>query len=325
MRSVATPLKYLFDSYPRELSIPSRIGIARSWSELIRFVNSHNGRTNCFLTMFSYGRLKTPTRPEYASARIEFVPMDFDGLDPGIAESFKLHEWLLDHNVEHACSMSGGGVHVFIRTTGASVRIPAAALNGAQTTLEKRALGGAAPSLHIAPGQESFFGDVARCIRVPNTFNLKRRRWDEPLTATSFSALAESGPSALAQGAVELAPEEFVQPGAPLDIAEWDAEQYLPDRARWAAEQKLPREPGLGSGLEDTGVPVVVRNALLERLVGPNMNNDDRGRVIIHLYEQGYSLGEVLRFLRETLNPQKFHHAVYYERQPQRMYERYCR
>jgi hypothetical protein len=145
-----------------------------------------------------------------------------------------------------------------------------------------------------------------------------------PLTARSFEALTV----ALNNGGIEqftvrpvaVALDEFVQPGDPLDISAWDDEKFAPVRGA-----KMDSEPGLGNGLEDTGVLIEIRSPVVAALVKPDMRNEERFQVIMHLYEQGYSLGEVMRFLRENLSPEKFKHAVYYERQPQRVYQRYAR
>ena len=326
MKSLATPMLYLFDSYPREASVPQRLGILRDRAAVGRFVNEHNGRTHVYVSAFAYDRMRDTRKPDYASARIGFVPMDFDGLDDGIPEAFRMHNWLLDRGIEHACCFSGGGCHLFVRaTTPAKVRLASAVLNGAQMWLERSSLG-SGKSLHPTLGQESFFGDPARCIRVPNTWNPKRHRFDVPLTAGIFENLASASDykeaaNLVGRRQVSLDPREFVQEGESLDVSRWDEEKFLPPRAQWR-----PADLGeFASSDEDSGVPVEIRSPLIAQLIQPSMNNEDRGRVIFYLYENGYSLGEVVRFLREHLSPTKFHHAMFYERQPQRIWDNYVK
>lgn len=324
MKTIHAPIEYLFASFPREAATPFRCGMLRDMGELGSFINRHNGKTNVYTSVHSFTKLRAPGKPDFQSARIEFVPMDFDGVREGVADAFRLHNWLLDHGLEHAATFSGGGCHVFVRASPETAQFPAAALNGAQTWLEKVALAGAAPSVD----KDSFFGDPARVIRIPNTFNRNKGRYDVPLTARMFEELAaaveldaQAAAQAVAVRPIEIDALDFVQRGERLDISKWDNAAALPARGRWS-------ELDMGefkSSEVDTGVPVVIDNPLIQEMVGPLMDNETRGRVIIYLYEAGYSLGEVLRFMRQTLDPGKFKHMLYDERQPQRIWERFVR
>ena len=333
MKSLSVPMLYLFDDYPREKSTPYRAGVVRNRHEMFTFVNAHNGRTNVYLSCFAYAKLKDQTHPDYTSARIRHVPLDFDKEGPltpnstfetAVQEAFRVHNKLLDRGIEHAADLSGGGIHLFIRAVPEAPLRPAAALNGAQQWVEKALLGGIGASLD----KMSFFGDPARVIRVPNTLNRNKSRWCIPLTARTFEDLA-GGNGTMKEAAVRLAArpvevslEEYVYPGEPLDIAKWDSDLFLPIRSRYMDVHLSGEVPG---GDVDTGIEVVVRNVAIAEIVHPQMNNAERGVVIMELMEEGYSEPEIIRFLREHLSPEKFSHCLYSERQVQRMYERFVR
>jgi hypothetical protein len=288
---------------------------------MFQFINAHNGKTNVYLSCFHFKSMRTSNRPDYASAVVKWVPLDFDGLEHAIPEAFRLHNMLLDKGIEHCMDLSGGGLHVFVRATPEAVQSPAGALNGAQTWLEKAALGGAAQSVDKA----SFFGDPARVIRVPNTFNRNKGRWCVPLTQKTFEWLAggngeiKERAAILSERPVEVSLDEYVQPGEPLDISKWDSGLYMPARSRYR-DMKMS---GLEMDEEDSGVTVEIRNPLIASLVHAEMNNDQRGKVILFLMEDGFNQAEIIRFLREHLSPAKFQHCLYSERQVQRMYSRY--
>jgi hypothetical protein len=184
----------LFDDYPREVDMRTR-KVVKTKDQLQKYVKNTNGKSNLTTTVYGFRELKTKgNRCEYNTAIIPHFVMDFDvdqavrkeGMNPKEAgdlccrEVLLMSEHLEQNGWQHASWFSGGGFHIWVK-------------------LDKR---------YILPTEDMadllFSGRMIvnrwvkqfdfktldpvvsfrpdRHIRIPNTYNFKRKLWSIPVS-----------------------------------------------------------------------------------------------------------------------------------------------
>ena len=162
-----------FSRYPREVMFNRKRILVRNVAEFLKLYNTYAPVSNFYISVYSYEVIHNNGRrdkPVYESAVVNKVYFDFDG-DNAHDNMLKLHRWCRRHDVLHTVVFSGGGYHVYLlcaETNKQAVRTFQHYIN------DKLPLN--LDSKHI-----SFFGDVARVTRVPNSYNHSRGVYCIPL------------------------------------------------------------------------------------------------------------------------------------------------
>ena len=185
---------HLFADFPREIDMKTR-KVARNMVELQRYIRKTNGKTNLTTTVYGFRELKPKgNRCEYSTAIVPHFVVD---LDKGRAaevmdiedsemgykctdDTLRLAQHLKDENIRHAVWFSGGGFHIWVMLD-KSYDLPTQELNN--LLFSGRALINKwiqTMNLITIDPVVSFRPD--RHIRIPNTFNYRRKLWSIPLS-----------------------------------------------------------------------------------------------------------------------------------------------
>ena len=183
----------LFDDFPREVDMRTR-KVVHSRKQLQRFINSMNGKDNITTTVYGFRELKpNGTRGEYNTAIIPHFVIDMDrnraedklGMSPEEAgnrcsqEAWRLCGYLLSNKIKHATWFTGGGFHVWVMLD-KSYALPPSELNdflfSGRAMINKWVHD---MDLITLDPVVSFRPD--RHIRIPNSYNFKRKLWGIPL------------------------------------------------------------------------------------------------------------------------------------------------
>ncbi len=152
-----------------ELGFPQR-RLVRSKDEILKFVQMYNGYRNLYLTLYEFRRMKTEFTPDYDSAIVPFVFFDFDG-EESYKGAKKFTKFLADDGIKYRVNFSGGGFHIFVSVHGNATR---RSVRDTQCKiLDDYNL--------LKYNDPHVVGDLARICRIPNTWNLNKKRFCIPL------------------------------------------------------------------------------------------------------------------------------------------------
>ena len=156
-------LEILYGRFPRQFATPTRVNI-NSLSELEEMIDSYNGKTRCFCTLYNYSGVDS-------KVILDKVCFDFDSLilvdnEPvSWHDTVKLHKYLTQEDLMHTIIFSGKGFHVYVfaeqPNRGESSK---ALLEAAQMFFVEK--------LHLTI-DPTCVGDIARFFGIPSTINLK--------------------------------------------------------------------------------------------------------------------------------------------------------
>lgn len=185
---------HLFADFPREIDMKSR-KVVLSMNGLQRYIDRTNGKANMTTTVYGFRELKTKgNRCEYSTAIVPHFVVD---LDKGRAaevlsseegetghrcteDTLRLAQYLQERDIRHAVWFSGGGYHVWVMLDKAHT-LPPNELNNLMfsgraminTWIKDMNLITIDPVVSFRPD---------RHIRIPNSFNYKRKLWSIPLS-----------------------------------------------------------------------------------------------------------------------------------------------
>lgn len=164
-----------FKNYPREVLCSGRKIVVENEEEVKKLLKAKINISNFYLTVFSFKETTITENNRFAvvyeTAIVNKIYFDIDK-DWCWENLQKLNNWCIEKNLIHSVVFSGAGYHFYIPckiTTGRIMKI-------FQLYLIKKI------KLKIDNKHKSFFGDVARVLRYPNTkhFNkndLSENRW----------------------------------------------------------------------------------------------------------------------------------------------------
>lgn len=163
-------LSWLYNIFPRQVGFPSRINIT-SEDEFIHYINKYNGKVRIYGSVYNY------VPGEEHKIKLDKVFFDFDG-DQAYEHTIRLITYLYANDYLFTCLFSGGGYHVylFIDTTTRIINRKDCLAN-IQKYFEKEC------NIEIDP---AIIGDLARIATVPNTYNLRRKKFCIPLYMEDF-------------------------------------------------------------------------------------------------------------------------------------------
>lgn len=162
-------MNILFNRFPREFST-KRIFI-QSKEEFAHYINKFNGRKACYSTIYP-----TVERRCYNGNNIDKVFFDLDNQETCWDSTKKIHNKLLELGFKHCVLFSGGGFHIYVFVEECLLEHPKSAIRGVQEYIARECdvnIG----KPHESDIDEHIIGDIARISRIPNTYNIKRKRF----------------------------------------------------------------------------------------------------------------------------------------------------
>lgn len=182
-----------------EFDFPREVGLFRKVvhtpSDLEKYWSSLKNSQCAYTSVYGYRAVKpSGKRGEYNTAVVRHFVLDFDKKerlgnivvdvngDKLMSQVRRLHQMLMDKDVCHGVWFSGNGFHVWIRLS--KVHRPA---TGSEVSIIKTAgrmvIADWKDALDLTCMDPSVPFDMARLIRIPNSYNAKQHvgRWSIPL------------------------------------------------------------------------------------------------------------------------------------------------
>ena len=187
-------MSHLFEHFPREVNMRTR-KVVKSMYELQKYIDNTNGKDNLTTTVYGFRSLKPKgNRCEYNTAIIPHFVIDLDkgraeleGIDTELGagtrctqDTLNLAVYLKENDIRHAIWMSGGGYHIWVMLDQV-YDIPSNEMSN--LLFSGRAMINKwinDMDLITVDPVVSFRPD--RHIRIPNTYNSKRKLWSIPLS-----------------------------------------------------------------------------------------------------------------------------------------------
>lgn len=187
--------------YPREVLEIGMNGqrgfrrIVHNAQDLERYWKGKNGLGNVYFTAYGYRGTTPPKhhRVDYNTPIVRHFVLDFDCKDfknkgRDVDFSFmheqvkRLHKHLLRNEVKHYVWFSGGGFHFWIPIK--DTILPNSGLEVSRIkTAGKKLISEWDKKLNISCCDPTVAFDFAGMIRIPNSYNFKRKCWSIPLTS----------------------------------------------------------------------------------------------------------------------------------------------
>ena len=178
----------MFNQFPREIALPKRY-IIHSWKEMEEIINKNNGKVSIYTTIYSFENIvskhkygRTFDLAEYRTAIIDKLFFDLDKEDCW-QKTLKFHNYLKKQDIMHCINFSGKGFHIYIFTK--EVKNDLKYKKDAYFNIQKFFAdhnGLTIGESEKADLDTAVIGDLARITRIPNTFNMRRKRYCIPIT-----------------------------------------------------------------------------------------------------------------------------------------------
>ncbi len=299
-----------FNDFPREVGFPQRAGVVYNLKEFVDKINRNNGKTNIYTSLYAFDKINSNGKPDYDSARITHIFLDLDN-GACFENVKKLHQYLIEQQLIHTMFFSGAGFHVYVGTKYPNFlqNKKAAIFNAVVDICDK--LG-----LKIGINEHSdidahAIGNLAQLVRVPNTWNIKRKRFCISIYALDLIADFDY---ILHESQKQRNPIfKTIYGSKYLDLTPYDKEKTeRVDLPEFKLEEK--------SGIEvdvDKFLPCI--KSLLNRKV---LKHRERFLIILYCKELGLPMQDSISLLQKYLSPRIFYHSIKEEHQPLFIYKR---
>ncbi len=296
-----------FMDFPREYGLPNRVGLIHNKQEFFDKINLYNTKSTFFTSLYSFAEVnQSGTRGIYSSAKINKIYFDSD--KPSLEPLQRLHTYCQQKDLYHCFFFSGGGTHFYIGASG-EVQNKKGSVANSQIRISEEC------NLKIGIDDNSdidghIIGNIAQMVRVPNTFNLKRKLYCIPLKAEDLTSLDHIKELAKAP-----------RPGIPiyghkyLDLVPYDSE---PPTKNYDDLIQLPEYPINIEALKTENFPMCIKALLTDRFI----KHRARYILILYLRELGVPLETTIIFLKDCLDRQTYVHCLKQEKQPYWLYNR---
>lgn len=301
----------LFGTFPREIATPKR-RLVRNFQDWLDVVNLYNGKCNVFTSVYSFAVLKREFKPMYESAIIDKVFLDLDKGDP-YGSIMKLHSKLMERDILHTILFSGGGFHAYVLVEHKPLYHRKGALANFTTWIANTVDVPISEKEGIDPLP---VGDIARICRVPNTYNIERKKYCIPLTEQDLQKGYEW---ILEKASGQAWQQDWLFGSVRLNLVEFDTEQEDEDHFD-LGEIEAPTQEGL-DGISDE-LPKDAPPCITRLLQTQELRWRQRYILILWCKEKGLTINETYRILQKHLSARKFYHCVREERQLQHLYKR---
>jgi hypothetical protein len=288
-------------TFPREVG-PPRI-VVKNLREYLTFLNRYNGRKKAiYHSIYKFENLsfKDDSKPIYNSALVDCLFFDFDDKSCNAYEEVKrLHTLLLEQDLKHCIVMSGRGYHLYLFTKIQKLEYIKEAIRGGQMYFIDKL------KLNV---DKQVIGNPAQLARIPNTYNVKGKRFCIPLSKDQF----DKGDLIIKENAKK---QNFIKDnniGTKLfDLSPFDKKDEMSDLVDY-------EEVNTSNDIPISDFPPCI----LKLLKKGNCSWKERYIIIIYLRERGYTQQETLQLLKDFLTEDKFIHCIREERQLQYLYTR---
>lgn len=261
-----------------------------------KLVNRYNGKRPIYRSLY-YFEKEEDNRVVPNSAIIDKIYFDFDGED-AFEQMSKLHVWLDERNYAHQVMFSGNkgyNVYIFLKPRPAT-RVNLVAIH---RYIENKA--------GVKSDQQTV-GDINRVSRVPNTLHIKSKLYCIPLDEN----LIQKGNEFIRDSANETrgVSSVFGEKRMSTLNTQKQGEEFIA-LERFEPKELISDSKRVQNLLDDANIYPCIKAMLC------NKGLEWRGRFFLILYfkEKGYTKHEINEILEQSLSPDKYHHAVYLERQ----------
>lgn len=298
-----------FATFPREMGFPMRNGIVYDLREFIEKINKYNGISTVFTSLFSFDYIKSNGKPDYDSAKIQHIFFDLDNGN-SLESLRKIHKYLMTKNLRHVIFFSGGGFHAYVATKYPQIlKNKKSAIFNAVVDIADQL------KLKIGINEDSdidahAIGNLAQLVRVPNTFNLKRKRFCIPISELDLTLTFEEIRDLAKKQrlAVEIYGDNY------LNLEEYDREPV--ERIDFPVGE-FSGEIGIDK-IDVEKFPPCIKFLLTKGLI----KHRERYLIIVYCKEMGIPIKDTIMILRKYLSPKTFNHCIREERQPIWVYRR---
>lgn len=166
-------LNELFPQYPFETAMPYRITVNNK-NKLYSLINNINGIKRLYYSLYNIDK-------EYRkNPNIDKIFFDLDS-NNSVENIKKMHKWAKKYDYKHLIIFSGGGFHFYIFTkNGDFLRDSKSALTQAHHDIAKE-IGLTIGEPKFADIDNHIIGDIQRIATIPNTYNVKRKKFAIPV------------------------------------------------------------------------------------------------------------------------------------------------
>jgi len=283
-------MKILFNKFPREFGVKRTF--AKDKEDFITLINKFNGIKDCYSSIYPI-----VAKGKRNITSVDKIFFDLDKHSTCWESTIKLHMWLTEGDYKHIILLSGGGFHVYVFTVENTLKHPKQAIYNAQHHIVKEA-GITIGKPNKADVDEHVIGDIARIARIPNTWNLKRKRFCIYILPKDIGTMFEE----IKLIAKKQRFESHIFGNKLLDLTEFDTEPKISqDIIVLDTPDALNNVDGCIKLL-----PPLIRRLLIDGSCGWN----DRYIQILAMRESGLPYKAAVELCRKYWSPKKFKHAM---------------
>jgi len=190
---------------PLKLGYPKEVGLFRkvvhNQGEFEKYWATLRNSQCAYMSVYSFRALKPKgTRAEYNTAIVRNFVLDFDKKyrkgsemvevegDEVVEQVERLHLFLLEQDISHAVWFSGNGFHIWIALD--RTHLPSCGRDVSHIKAAgRKVINGLKESMGLYCMDPAVPFDLARMIRIPNSYNAKEHvlRWSIPMTTELLS------------------------------------------------------------------------------------------------------------------------------------------
>jgi hypothetical protein len=303
-----------FLAYPREMGFPSRACIVYSLRDMLSKVNQWNGKMDIFTSLYALSRVQEGRQDFDSYAQVDHIFWDLDDHGSAYENVKKLHSYLVEQNYLHCINFSGGGFHIYVAShNGYRLKNKRVAIDNAMTSISRKL--GLKIGIHDSDDIDArTVGNVSQLVRLPNTYNIKRKRFCIPLTHNDLNLPFEEIKK-MAEKQKFVGEEWFIGENF-LDLEPFDGFE----KVRNITNMPIDTEDCLG--IENINLEVFKPCVKVLLMSGKKLSHGERYIIITYLREQGIPIKDTVEILRKYLPSSNFYHCVREERQPITIYSR---
>ena len=293
----------IFNQFPREIGFPKRI-IIHYKKDFLKIINRNNTKNNIIFSVYAfedtqinYGR----ESPDYQTAIVDKIFFDFDEEDCSL-DMKKFHKYLMKKDLKHCVFFSGRGYHIYIFCNPNIINKQNTILR-IQKHFKKK--------LNIRVDEQTF-GNLAQMGRVPNTYNLKRRRFCIPLSEDDLKLTHEE-----------------IREKAKQQVKNFSFNKIPIFSTKILKTKNFDSPPRVMKGdletedikIKDCNIKIKDAPPCISKVLkDSNAGYRQRGLLITYLREKNYTLEETEKILESFLNKKKWEHCKRTEKQVPRLY-----
>jgi hypothetical protein len=280
---------------------------------MLEKINLCNGKCDVFTGLYALSKVNVDGKQDYDSVRIKHLYFDLDN-GHSLANLKKLHDYLMLKNLMHRMYFSGGGFHCYVKVAypnllkNKRVAIYNAVMDFAQNL-----------NFNIGVDEHSDIdahtvGNIAQLVRVPLTYNPKRKRFCIPLLEQDLQLqLVEIQKLAEKQRFMGYCDAPTYGSDS-LDLSVYDGA----DRIR----HELSTEIVEGEvGIQNINIEEMP-NCIKALLKKGELKHRERYLVILYCQKIGLPIRDTIGLLQCYLPSNIFNHCIYEEHQPESLYSR---